>query len=437
MTAAGGKTGDATHLDLDRRAVGDDVDGVAAVNDPGLERRMRRAEARVKRPLGREPRRPVADEEQELRRRIERILAEGRVRGMAGTSLDNEFQGLLAFMRQNRLHLGRLPDDAARRPGAERGEALDHVTDAAAADLLVVGKGDMYRTRQRHAEEFRNHGEHAGEEALHVGRAASRQAHAVRREAERIGRPDLPLGRDHVHMAGEDIARLVPRPDRREEVESVAFGAGDHRALDPVAREFGPHPIDDRRIGGSRQRRDRHKIGEDGFDLNRHSCGTPRCGSDTDYRQCWRRSCQSASRSRNFLRNITPPFPTARNFTRRTTLVDRCWATTRSQCVTFRDKRRYFFSAIRDGWLSCEGAIDCRAGDAEQLGQIADRILARVVHAAQLLPLPIGQFGPRSLPLAHAIAMPSRVRRRIRSVSNSAKVARMLKNILPIGSVGS
>ena len=37
---------------------------------------------------------------------------------------------------------------------------------------------------------------------------------------------------------------------------------------------------------------------------------------------------------------------------------------------------------------------------------------------------------PRSLPLARATAMPSRVRIRSRSTSNSAKVARMLKKHL-------
>jgi len=46
-------------------------------------------------------------------------------------------------------------------------------------------------------------------------------------------------------------------------------------------------------------------------------------------------------------------------------------------------------------------------------------------------------FLPRSLPLARATAMPSRVRIRSRSTSNSPKVARMLKNTLPIGSVAS
>ena len=115
------QAGDAAHLDLDRRAVGDDVDGGAAANDPGLECRMRRAEALVERPLGREPGREVADEEQELRRRIERVLAERRVRGMAGSPLDDELQRLLALVRQDRPHLGRLADDAARRRAQSEG----------------------------------------------------------------------------------------------------------------------------------------------------------------------------------------------------------------------------------------------------------------------------------------------------------------------------
>jgi hypothetical protein len=53
--------------------------------------------------------------------------------------------------------------------------------------------------------------------------------------------------------------------------------------------------------------------------------------------------------------------------------------------------------------------------------------------------LPAGEFEllPRSLPFDMAIAMPSRVRSRSRSTSNSANVAKMLKNILPIGSDGS
>ena len=43
---------------------------------------------------------------------------------------------------------------------------------------------------------------------------------------------------------------------------------------------------------------------------------------------------------------------------------------------------------------------------------------------------------PRNFPLARAMAMPSRVRMRMRSVSNSAKMARILKNSFPMGSPG-
>ena len=40
---------------------------------------------------------------------------------------------------------------------------------------------------------------------------------------------------------------------------------------------------------------------------------------------------------------------------------------------------------------------------------------------------------PRNFPLARVMAMPSRVRMRMRSAANSAKVARILKNIFPHG----
>ena len=169
---------------------------------------------------------------------------------------------------------------------------------AAAADLLVVGEGDMDRSRQRHGEELGNHGEHAGEEALHVGRAPSPKTYAVRGEAERIARPDLALDRHHVHVAGEDVARPVARPDRREEVGPVALGPGDHRALDPMARELCAHPVDDRRIRGARQRRDRHEIGEDGLDRGRHVWDPPRCAVRTVITADAGADCAKAPRNR-------------------------------------------------------------------------------------------------------------------------------------------
>src|SRR5262249_4781094 len=86
--------------------------------------------------------------------------------------------------------------------------------------------------------------------------------------------------------------------------------------------------------------------------------------------------------------------------------------------------------------LPDEGPVDGGAGDGEELRQITDRVLAGVVHLPQLFLLFVRELGSLALQLPLG-AMPSRVRRRIKSASNSAKVARMLKNIFPIGSAGS
>ena len=61
------------------------------------------------------------------------------------------------------------------------------------------------------------------------------------------------------------------------------------------------------------------------------------------------------------------------------------------------------------------------------------------MHAAEFPLLSVGQFGllAAQFPLARVIAIPSRMRMRMRSASNSAKVLRILKNIFPIESPGS
>jgi hypothetical protein len=84
-------------------------------------------------------------------------------------------------------------------------------------------------------------------------------------------------------------------------------------------------------------------------------------------------------------------------------------------------------------------AVHGGAANREQFRELGDRVLASPVEFEQHRPLVGLSLGalPLSLPLARAIAIPSRVRIRNRSTSNSAKVARMLKKHLPIGSFGS
>ena len=77
--------------------------------------------------------------------------------------------------------------------------------------------------------------------------------------------------------------------------------------------------------------------------------------------------------------------------------------------------------------------------DGEELGEIADGILALGMHAAEFPLLSVGQFGllaaqfPLGADDGHAFAGAHAER----SASNSAKVARILKNSFPIGSPGS
>lgn len=66
-------------------------------------------------------------------------------------------------------------------------------------------------------------------------------------------------------------------------------------------------------------------------------------------------------------------------------------------------------------------------------------VFAPLVDLDQVLLLRLGQFGLLigSRPAAFATCIPSRVRERIKSASNSATIANKLNSSLPTGSVGS
>jgi hypothetical protein len=89
--------------------------------------------------------------------------------------------------------------------------------------------------------------------------------------------------------------------------------------------------------------------------------------------------------------------------------------------------------------LARDLAVHGGAANGEQLAQLSNRMFASSVELEQDRPLGRAELGrlPLSRPFALATAVPSRVRIRSRSTSNSANVARMLKKHLPIGSLGS
>src|SRR3954466_4414320 len=80
------------------------------------------------------------------------------------------------------------------------------------------------------------------------------------------------------------------------------------------------------------------------------------------------------------------------------------------------------------------------SGDAEELGDFEGAVLATVYQRDQvrvLATVGLGLFTTQPRPLALATFMPSTVRSRITSDSNSATIASTLNNSRPTASVGS
>ena len=80
----------------------------------------------------------------------------------------------------------------------------------------------------------------------------------------------------------------------------------------------------------------------------------------------------------------------------------------------------------RLGPVALQGAVDGGAGDAEQVGELGGAVVALPVEVHQMGFLSGVELGllTAQLPLALATRMPSRVRRRMRSDSNSATAGR-------------
>lgn len=91
-------------------------------------------------------------------------------------------------------------------------------------------------------------------------------------------------------------------------------------------------------------------------------------------------------------------------------------------------------------WLwALEFSVDGCARDVEEFCQFGLGVRAGSVDGEQVAAFGGREFGlfQRSLPLALATAMPSRVLIRIRSASNSATMPRTLNSSRPTGSSGS
>ena len=78
---------------------------------------------------------------------LHRVDAVRRQRRMRLVAAHAAAPALLALVRDDELHAGRLADDAAERLHAARDDVGDQPPHADAADLLVVGQREMQRAR--------------------------------------------------------------------------------------------------------------------------------------------------------------------------------------------------------------------------------------------------------------------------------------------------
>ena len=146
-------------------------------------------------------------------------------------------------------HLRRLPDEHHARPRQCLAELGDHRPHAGAADLLVVGEGEVEWHLELACLEARHQGEAAGKVTLHVASTAAEELAVALDELERIGVPILPGYRHHVGMTGEGKTATIHRSDAGEEARLEAVGRRHAPAGDAVPCEIGLHELDEGDVG--------------------------------------------------------------------------------------------------------------------------------------------------------------------------------------------
>ncbi len=141
-------------------------------------------------------------------------------------------------------------------------ELGDQRAHAEAADLLVIGEGEVDRHFELALQEAGDGGEHAGEKALHVGGAAPIEAPVALGENERIARPALAVDRHHVGVAGKRDTGRIGGTDGGVEVGLGAVGGGDELARHPVLGEIVLDEADKRQVRPVARRVEAHKPGK-------------------------------------------------------------------------------------------------------------------------------------------------------------------------------
>ena len=159
-----------------------------------------------------------------------------------------------ALVAADDLHQRRFADDDGHRRRQIVAHILHQPQHAGAADLLIIGKGEVKRRLQIEFRHALRMGKGAGDEAFHVRRTASVKLAAALFHRKRVGRPVLPVHRHHIGVAGEHDPATILRPDRRPKIGLGLLFVEGEAAFDPDLRQFLPHEFDQLQIGIARGR---------------------------------------------------------------------------------------------------------------------------------------------------------------------------------------
>src|SRR5262249_58873146 len=119
---------------------------------------------------------------------VDAIMRHARVCGPAG-----EFHAPAngTFVRVDDCHLAGLAHEHHARGRKRLAEFADHRSHTGAANLLVIGEGDVERHLEATCLQVRHHGETAGEISFHVAGTATVELAVALDEVERIAVPNL------------------------------------------------------------------------------------------------------------------------------------------------------------------------------------------------------------------------------------------------------
>ena len=184
----------------------------------------------------------------------------------------------LALVAGGDAHFRRFADDAEGGAFRPRRQRLDHAAHADAADLLVIGEGEMQRAFQRAGGGEEGRPQAGRDETLHIRSAAAVKAAVMLAEREGIAAPSLSLDRHDIRMARQDHTARAHRADGRPEIGAAAVGMGE--PLDARARRAQKpfHIVEQREVRAARDGgfcdetgEDFRRRGDHGSEVARHA----------------------------------------------------------------------------------------------------------------------------------------------------------------------